>query len=146
MDDAEIKYLEKAINNENNESLSNLTFDKIERKKKEILSELDFSQEKTNKLLKKLENYRYVEEIPELQIGNYMRWINLNDLEILNDLEKLKLNNGSILCEIKIENNIILVFKNYMNKHFQINMDENLLFQKFTDQEIIILYALEHIK
>ena len=140
MNDAEIKYLEKAINNENNESLSNLTFDKIERKKKEILSELDFSQEKTNKLLKKLENYRYVEEIPELQIGNYMRWINLNDLE------NLKLNNGSILCEIKIENNIILVFKNYMNKHFQINMDENLLFQKFTDQEMIILYALEHIK
>jgi len=140
MDDAEIKYLEKAINNENNESLSNLTFDKIERKKKEILSELDFSQEKTNKLLKKLENYRYVEEMPELQIGNYMRWINLNDLE------NLKLNNGSILCEIKIENNIILVFKNYMNKHFQINMHENLLFQKFTDQEMIILYALEHIK
>jgi len=139
MDDAEIKYLEKAINNEKNESLSNLTFDKIERKKKQILSELDFSQEKTNKLLKNLENYRYVEEIPELQIGNYMRWINLNDLE------NLKLNNGSILCEIKIENDIILVFKNYINKHFQINMDENLLFQKFTDQEMIILYALEHI-
>ena len=77
--------------------------------------------------------------MPELQIGNYMRWINLNDLE------NLKLNNGSILCEIKIENDIILVFKNYINKHFQINMDENLLFQKFTDQEMIILYALEHI-
>ncbi len=140
MDDAEINYLEKAINNEKNELISNLTFDKIERKKKKILSELDFSQEKTNKLLKKLENYRYVEEMHELQIGNYMRWINLNGLE------NLKLNNGSILCEIKIENNIILVFKNYMNKHFQINMDENLLFQKFTDQEMIILYALEHIK
>ena len=139
MDDAEIKYLEKAINNENNESLVNLTFDKIEKTKREMLDKLQLSKKETRELLKKLDNYRYVEEINELQYGNYLRWINLNDSD------NLKLANGGILCEIKIDDNINLVLKNFMNRHFQINMEENLLFQKFSDQEMVILYALEHI-
>lgn len=139
MNDDEIKYLEKAINNENNESLVNLTFDKIERKKREIIDELKLSKKETKELLKKLVNYRYVEEIQELQYGNYLRWINLNNPD------DLKLTSGSILCEIKIEDNINLVFKNYMNRHFQINIEENLLFQKLSNQELIILYALEYV-
>lgn len=139
MNDNEIEYLEKAINNEKNESLVNLTFNKIDKKKKEILNELELSKKENKELLKKLDNYRYVEEIPELQYGNYIRWINLNKPD------NLKLAKGGILCEIKIEDNIYLVIKNYMNKYFQINMEENLLFQKLSDQEMVILYALEYI-
>ena len=33
--------------------------------------------------------------------------------------------------------------KNNMNRFFQINLDENLIFQKLTDQEKIILYAID---
>ncbi len=33
--------------------------------------------------------------------------------------------------------------KNRMNRFFQINLDENLIFQKLTDQEKIILYAID---
>ena len=68
-----------------------------------------------------------------------MRWINITNPE------DLRINSGAILCEIKIEENITLVFKNYRHKYFQINMEENLLFQKFSDQERIILYALDHL-
>ena len=32
-----------------------------------------------------------------------------------------------------------------MNRHFQINMEENLLFQKLSNQELVILYALEYV-
>ena len=47
---------------------------------------------------------------------------------------------------IKIEENIILVLKNVVSKKFfQINMEENLLFQKLSDQEKVILYAVEHL-
>ena len=136
----EIEYLEKAINNEKNDSISNLTFDKIDKKKKEILEELDLSKTKVKELLKKLEDYRYVEEIQELQLGNFIRWINLNDPE---NIELVKV--GGILCESKIEDSINLVIKNPMNRHFQINMEENLIFQKLSDQERVILYALDYV-
>jgi len=139
MNDNEIQYLEKAINNEKNEFIVDLTFDKIERKKKEILDELNLSKKETRELFKKLDNYRYVEEIQELQYGNYIRWINLTNPD------NLKLATGGILCEIKIEDNIYLVIKNFMNRHFQINMDENLLFQKLSEQEMILLYALDYV-
>ena len=136
----EIEYLEKAINNEKNDSISNLTFDKIDKKKKEILEELDLSKTKVKELLKKLEDYRYVEEIQELQLGNFIRWINLNEPE---NIELVKV--GGILCESKIEDSINLVIKNPMNRHFQINMEENLIFQKLSDQERVILYALDYV-
>ena len=139
MNDNEIQYLEKAINNEKNEFIVDLTFDKIERKKKEILDELKISRKIIRELLKKLDNYRYVEEMQELQYGNYIRWINLTNPD------DLKLAIGGILCEIKIEDNIYLVIKNYMNRHFQINMEENLLFQKLSEQEMILLYALDYV-
>ena len=140
MNEDDIQYLEKALNNENNVSLMNLTFDKIDKKKKEIFEELDLSTTEIKKNLKKLEDYRYIEEIQELQYGNYFRWINLNNPE------NLKLTSGGILCEIKVDNNIHLVFKNNMNRFFQINMEENFIFQKFSDQERIILYALDHLE
>ncbi len=35
--------------------------------------------------------------------------------------------------------------KNNMNRLFQINFDENLIFQKLTDQESIILMALDNL-
>ena len=139
MNDSEINYLEKALNNENNQSLCNLTFHKIEKKKREIIDELQLSNKESKELLKKVDNYRYVEEMQELQYGNYLRWINLNNPE------DLKLAIGGVLCEIKIEDNIYLVIKNFMNRHFQINMDENLLFQKLSDQEQVILYALDYV-
>ena len=60
-------------------------------------------------------------------------------------LELARLTNGGILCEIKIEDTVILVLKNSMNRFFQINMDENLVFQRLSDQERIILYAVDYL-
>ena len=140
MDDNEIEYFEKIVNNEKNKSLMNLTFDKIEDKKKEILEELQLPNTQINDLLKRLEDYRYVEEIHELQTGSYIRWIDLNNPE------KLDLKNGAVLSEIKVEDNIILVFKNFVSRRFfQIIMDENLIFQKLSDEEKVLLYALDYI-
>ena len=38
---------------------------------------------------------------------------------------------------------LILLLKNNINRIFQINLEENLIFQKLTDQEKIILYAID---
>ena len=45
------------------------------------------------------------------------------------------------------DDGVFLVCKNfgYYPKCFQLSMDKNLLFQKLTDQELILLSALDHL-
>ena len=140
MNENEIEYLEKALVNEKNENIMELTFAEVERKKRTILEELKLSRMELKTLLKKLEDYRYIDELPELQQGRYLRWINLTNPD------RLKLTNGGILCDVKIEDNVVLVLKNNMNSIFHINMDKCLIFQKFSDQERVILYAVDFLK
>ena len=140
MNSEEIAYLEKALTNETNENIINLTFADVEQKKREILEELNLSKAEITKLLKKLDDYRYIDELPELQQGRYLRWINLTNPA------KLKLTNGGILCDINIEDNVVLVLKNNVNNIFRINMDKCLIFQRFSDQERVILYAIDYLQ
>ena len=140
MNEDEIAYLEKALVNEKNENIMELTFTEVERKKRTILEELKLSRMELKTLLKKLEDYRYIDELPELQQGRYLRWINLTNPD------RLKLTSGGILCDVKIEDNIVLILKNNMNTIFRINMDKCLIFQKFSDQERVILYAVDFLK
>ena len=137
MDENDVNYLEKILTNETNENITSQTFQVIDEKKREIIYELELSNVAAKDLLKKLEDYRYIDEMPDLQIGRYIRWINLTNPD------KIKLTNGGILCEIKIEDAVILVLKNSMNRFFQINMNENLVFQRLSEQERIILYAID---
>ena len=138
MDDNDLIFLNKSLNNDNNESINNLTSDIIKTTKQNILSELPITKKYNSELTKKLKNYRYVEELQELHIGCYIRWINIKNPE-----NNIKLTNGAILCDVKISDNILLVCKNNINRIFNINMSENLLFQKLTDQEKIILYSMD---
>jgi hypothetical protein len=137
MDENDITFLEKSLENNNNKNISKLTFNYINNQKETIINELNLTKKDTNNLLKRLKDYQYIDEMPELVEGRYIRWIN-----IINP-NNIKLTNGGILCEIKIEDYVSLVMKNNMNRFFQINLDENLIFQKLTDQEKVILYAID---
>ena len=139
MNDNEIEYLEKALNNDNNENITNLSFKDVNEKKEHIFKELKFNKSETKKMLKKLEDYRYIDELPELQEGRYIRWINITNPD------NLRLTNGGVLCEIKIEDSIILLLKNNINRIFQVDMDKALIFQRFSLQEKVILYALDYV-
>ena len=44
-----------------------------------------------------------------------------------------------------MDDSITLVFKNNLNRFFQINMDEALVFQRLSEQERIILYAISYV-
>ena len=138
MNEEAMQFLNHSLNNDNNESINNLTSELIKERKETILNELPITKKELGNLTKKLKGYRYVEELQELHIGCYIRWIKLKNLE-----DEIKLTNGALLCDIKIEDNILLVCKNNMNKIFNVNMSENLIFQKLTDQEKIILYAID---
>lgn len=132
-----LPLLEKSLQNTNNKKIVKLSFDDINKEKETILKELNLSKKNTKELLKKLKDYQYIDEYSQLTEGRYLRWINLTNPDAL------KLTNGGILCEIKINDSISLIMKNKNNVFFQIKLDECLLFQRLTTQEKIILYAID---
>ncbi len=133
-------YLIKSLDNENNSGMNNLTSSKIKSIKNNYLQQLQLSREKLIEYHTKLKEYRYVDDLMDIQFGRYIRWINLKDPN------KINLTSGGIIIDIKIcENGIQLVCKNFRNQKFQIKIDECFIFQKLTDQEKIILSALDYV-
>jgi hypothetical protein len=107
-----------------------------------IIKELHLPRDETLDIMKKLRDYKYVDEMSDLKYGTYIRWI------CIEDHKKISLVKGAIFCEMKItDDGVFLVCKNYgyNSKHFQIKMDTCLIFQKLTDQEQILLSALDHL-
>ncbi len=138
----DVDKLLKALDDDSNEDLLNLTTKKIDDLKLTVLRELHLSAADTNELMEKLKGYRYADEMNELKNGTYLRWVPLNDPT------NLKLTKGAIFCELKITNDgIYLVCKNFgfNGKRFQINMGECLIFRKLTAQEMVLLSALDHL-
>jgi hypothetical protein len=107
-----------------------------------ILKELHLSKKQTLEIMNKLKYYKYVDEINELKYGSYIRWIPIEEPN------NIHLTKGSLFCEVKItDDGVFLICKNYGFKcnHFQISMDKNLIFQRLTDQELVLLSALDHL-
>lgn len=130
----------KALENENNESIIKLTISEIKSEKNNVLQKLQLGKEDLKKNLKKLKEYRYINNINDLNYGYYIRWINLKNVE------NLKLTNGGFICDIKINDGIEILCRNNFNKLFQLRFDENLIFQKLTEQEKIILNVINNLK
>jgi hypothetical protein len=135
------EYLLKSLDNECNESMSNLTSKKIKAIKNDHLQQLQIPREVLKDYHKKLKDYRFVDDLSNIQYGRYIRWINLTNPE------NLKLTAGGIIIDIKIlDDGIHLVCKNFRNTKFQIKIDECFIFQKLSDQEKVILSALDYLE
>jgi hypothetical protein len=135
-----VEKLLAALDVEKNENIINLTTTKIKEMNLKILKELHLSRKDTLEILKKLNDYKYVDEMNDLKYGTYLRWI-----PIEGDIYLAK---GAIFCELKVtDDGLKLVLKNYgfSNKYFTIKMDDNIVFQKLTSQELVILSALDHL-
>lgn len=138
----DVKKLLKALDDETNETLLNFTTDKIQEMNLNILKELQLSKKDTLELMRKLKEYKYVDEMNELKYGAYIRWIPIEDPT------KIYLTQGALFCEMKItDDGVFCVCKNYgfKSRHFRLSMDKNLIFQKLTDQELVLLSALDHL-
>jgi hypothetical protein len=144
MGDLNVEKLLEALDVETNENIMNLTTSKIKEMNLKILKELKLTKKDTLELLKKLHGYKYVDEMNDLKSGTYLRWIPLYNEEN----EDYNLTKGAVFCELKVtDEGLNLVLKNYgfSNKHFTIKMDDNIVFQKLTSQELVILSALDHL-
>ena len=138
----DVNKLLKALDDEANENLLDFTSQKMKEMNLKIIKELQLPRNETLDILKKLNDYKYVDEMSDLKYGTYIRWIPINNPNTI------ILKKGAVFCEMKItDDGVFLVCKNYgySSKHFQIQMDTNLIFQKLTTQEQILLSALDHL-
>ena len=138
----DVHKLMKALDDESNETLLNFTTDKIREMNLNIVKELQLPRKDTLEIMSKLKDYKYVDEMNELKYGTYIRWIPIEDPK------NIYLTKGALFCEMKItDDGVFCVCKNYGFKcrHFQISMDKNLIFQRLTDQELVLLSALDHL-
>lgn len=138
----DVNKLLKALDDDSNETLLNFTSDKIKEMNLNIVKELQLPRAETLDIMKKLRDYKYVDEMNELKYGAYIRWIPIEDPN------NIYLTKGALFCEMKItDDGVFCVCKNYgyNPRHFQLSMDKNLIFQRLTDQELVLLSALDHL-
>ena len=136
----DVNKLLKALENENNENLMNFTTLKLKEMNRRVLKELPLSKDKYIDFVKKLQEYKFVDELNDLKYGTYIRWI------LINNPKKLELTKGAIFCETKItDEGIVLVCKGFYHKYFQIKMEDCLVFQHLTNEEKVLLNALDYL-
>lgn len=131
----------KALENENNAVITTLTTRKITAEKLHQLRELGLNPHVLQDYMTKLKDYRHVDDLNGLTHGAYIRWIDLKNPE------RLTLAKGAIVCDIKIgPKGVSLLCKIHPNPAlFYINMDEVTIFQRMSQQERIILIAMDYL-
>lgn len=138
----DLNKLLKALDDDSNENLMNFTSDKIKEMNLNIIKELQLPRKNTLEIMNKLRDYKYVDEMNDLKYGTYIRWIPIETPT------NIHLTKGALFCEMKItDDGVFCVCKNYgyNQRHFQLSMDKNLIFQKLTEQELVLLSALDHL-
>ena len=130
----------------------NLSKEIITKEKNDILQRLPLDRDELKLFHKKLKGYRYINNLNDFKIGNYVRWINLkNVLEEKEEKEEkeisIKLSNGGFICDI-VENTNgkpNLLCKNNFNRLFEVSLNKCIVFQKLNNHENIIMSILQYI-
>ena len=137
----DIDKLVAALDNEANENILHLTTEQILQKNLNIISELGLERNITLNYMEKIKNYKYVDELSDLKYGSFIRWIPITDPSYI------PLEYCGIICDIKIsDDGVFIVCKNFMHRHYTFKMEECLIFQKLTNQELVLLKALDYLK
>ena len=129
--------LNHALDNPDNESMGGLTTAKIRNQINDILQALGLERTILKTFHSKLKEYRFIEDLNGLKYGSYVRWIDLLR-------QPISLTNGGIVCAIDVTTTgIAVTCKNNIGQMFRCNFTECIVFQKLSDQEKIIVAALD---
>ena len=135
-----IDKIENALENENNAKIMELDSAKIAKEKNDILQKLQLPRDKLKYFTQTLKNYRYISEIDDIILGNYVRWINLSDPE------NIKLTNGAFVSDFRdTPETIYLVCKNAFGRFFNVDVNKCLIFQKLNNQEETLLAVINYL-
>ena len=101
-------------------------YKEIRKRKQRILTKLSIDSTL-------LDHYRYVDELHELNLGAFIRWVNADQLD--------KLMNGAFVVRIDIEDDGTRILCKNGKRFLTLYMDECILFQKITPEENILFLA-----
>lgn len=140
MNSEEEEKIENLLNDPSNQHLIGFTTKELQKMILNVLKDLEISSTERRELVDKLKQYQYIDEIHQLKSGSYIRWISMKSTEI-------KLMQGALFCEYLInDSGVYLLLKSFRgNKMFQISFDSNLIFQKLTNAQEILLATMNYI-
>ena len=135
----DIDTLINALDNDDNAKLMKLDYSTVNKIKNDMLQRLGLSREVLVKYHKSLKHYRYIDEIPDIKFGSYVRWVPLTNPD------NIKLTNGGVVCDVKIGNDVSVLCRNRNNLVFEFKMAKCLVFQKLSEEERVLLSAMEYL-
>ena len=140
----DITAILSAMNKAENNTIANMTLKKIAARRHEILSSLNVTPEKMEEFERKLSMYRVIESPHDLKHNQLIRWIPLRSLEarpyvtLGGCLFRIKQNDTDGLHTITIRN-----VKRFV---FNIKFELNVVFQRLSKEELLILRAVEFVE
>lgn len=120
--------IDKIIENDKNHMVMNLTQKKITEDIVNSLKSINLDQDLIEDYYIRLLEYQYIDEIHELTLGKYVRWIR-RDTKI-----ESKLSIGGIITDIVIEDSGVYVKIKLINLQYscKLKYDDFLFFQKLS--------------
>jgi hypothetical protein len=132
------------MNKTENNTIANTTLKKIAARRHEILSSLNLTPEKMEEFERKLHMYRVIENPYDLKHNQLIRWIPLRSLETRPYVTL----GGCLFCVKQNESDGIhtLTIRNVKRFVFNIKFELNVIFQRLSQEELLILRAVEFVE
>lgn len=140
----DITAILSAMNKTENNTIANMTFKKIAARRHEILSSLNLTPEKMEEFERKLTMYRVIESPHDLKHNQLIRWIPLRSLEA-----RPYVTLGGCLFRVKqneTDGLHIVTIRNVKRFVFNIKFELNVVFQRLSQEELLILRAVEFVE
>ena len=135
-----LEELVSALENDANVNVIDTNSKKIKKTINDNLQRLQLSGNMLKIYNKSLKNYIYIDSINDIKIGHSIKYINIENPE------KILLSGNYIVCNINVNNNgILITLKTYKNTYFTIYFHKYLIFKKLSDEECLIIKALDYI-
>lgn len=140
--DDDLDVLLNTLDTESNDKIMSKTKQSIQKMKTKVLQQLGLTREKLLQFNSALSTYQYIDDLSELDYGAYIRWIGVRE----QDKDKIYMRKGGWLVDIMFTDTgvllrvLILYGKN--RRFISIKFDENLIFQKLSDSNMILLELL----
>ena len=139
----DINAILSAMNKTENNTIANLTLKKIAARRHEILSSMNLTPEKMAEFERKLPMYRVIETPYDLKHNQLIRWIPLRSLET-----RPYITLGGTLFRVREnpeEGVHVVTIRNVKRFVFNIKFELNVVFQRLSQEELLILRAVEYV-
>ena len=140
----DVNAILSAMTKTENSTIANMTLPKIAARRQEVLSTMNLMPDKLEEFERKLHLYRVIEHPDELKHNQLIRWIPLRSLET-----RPYVTLGGCLFRVKYNEKEalhIVTIRNVKKFVFNIKFELNAVFQRLSQEELLILRAVEYVE